>query len=369
MTQTERLILQLIESNPMISQQAIAQQLNISQSAAAACISDLISTGCISGRGFVLKNSTYAVVVGGVNMDIGGSAFRPLVAADSNPGSVHLSLGGVGRNIAHNLSLMGKDVRMLTAIGDDIHGRQAAASFAQLGIDGTHALVIPGATTSTYLYLTDPAGEMALAVSDMAICEKITPRYLSENLSLLQGAQVVVMDTNIPQESLQYLANTCEKPIFCDPVSTAKAVKLLPILSKIHTLKPNRIEAEVLTGMEIHTMEDAQAAAQKLLDKGVHRVFLSMGDQGVCAADENRCIRLSNPLGRLVSTTGCGDAFTAALVWAYLEGMDLENTAQAGLAAASIAMESQETIHPGMSAPWIRSRMAKETSFDYLNPQ
>ena len=58
----------------------------------------------------------------------------------------------------------------------------------------------------------------------------------------------------------------------------------------------------------------------------------------------------------MVNTTGCGDAFMAALVWAYLEGMDLRDTALSGLAAASIAMESPETINPAMSAEAIKSR-------------
>jgi pseudouridine kinase len=357
MTQRERQILQLIESDPMISQQELAETLGITRSSVAVHISNLMAKGHIAGRGYVLRSGSYAVVVGGVNVDIGGSSFAPLVAEDSNPGTVHVSLGGVGRNIAHNLSLMGTDVRMLTAFGDDAHGQRIAASCAELGIDASHARRITGGTTSTYLYLTDEKGEMALAVSDMEICKKITPTYLSSNLNLLQNAQVVVTDTNIPEESLIYLAENCTAPLFCDPVSTIKAEKLRPILSRIHTLKPNKLEAELLSGVKIETLEDVEKAADKLLEMGVHRLFISLGADGIYAAMCKERVRLQNLPGEMVNTTGCGDASMAAIAWAYLEGMDLKQTALAALAAGAIAMESAETINPAMSATAIRNRM------------
>lgn len=359
MTQRERQILQLIEKKPMISQQEIAEKLGITRSSVAVHISNLIKKGYIAGKGYVMRSGSYAVVVGGVNVDIGGKSFAPLVAADSNPGTVRISLGGVGRNIAHNLALLGADVRMLTAYGDDAHGQQVAASCSALGIDLSHALKVPDGTTSTYLYLTDEQGEMALAVSDMEICKKITPAYLAEKLPLLQNAQVVVADANIPAESLEFLAENCTAPLFVDPVSTVKAEKLRPILHKIHTLKPNRLEAELLSGVKIQTLEDVKTAAAELMRLGVHRMFISLGGDGVLAAMDGQMIQLSNIPGNMVNTTGCGDAFMSALVWAYLEGTDLENSARAGLAAGSIAMESNETINPNMSAEALKERMNK----------
>ena len=359
MTQRERQILQLIESNPMISQQELAEELGITRSSVAVHISNLMAKGHIAGRGYVLRSGSYAVVVGGVNVDIGGRSHAPLVAADSNPGSVKISLGGVGRNIAHNLSLLGTDVRMLTAFGDDVHGQRIAASCAELGIDASHARRIADGNTSTYLYLTDEKGEMVLAVSDMEICNQITPAYLSGNLSLLQNAQLVIADANIPAESLIYLAENCSAPLFCDPVSTKKAEKLRPILSRIHTLKPNKLEAELLSGVKIETREDVAKAADKLLDMGVHRLFISLGADGVYAAMGTERLWLENLPGEMVNTTGCGDAFMGAIGWAYLEGMNLRKTALAGLAAGAIAMESGETINPAMSATAIKNRMKK----------
>lgn len=357
MTQRERQILQMIESNPMISQQELAEELRITRSSVAVHISNLMSKGHIAGRGYVLRSGSYAVVVGGVNVDIGGKSFAPLVAEDSNPGTVHVSLGGVGRNIAHNLSLMGADVRMLTAFGDDVNGQRVAASCSELGIDLSHALRISGGTTSTYVYLTDEKGEMALAISDMEICKRITPAYLASNLNLLQNAQVIIADANIPQESLIYLAENCTAPLFCDPVSTAKAAKLRLILSKIHTLKPNKLEAELLSGVKIESKADVEKAAEKLLELGVRRLFISLGSEGVYAAMGDERLWLPNLPGHMVNTTGCGDAFMGAIGWAYLEGRDLKETALAGLAAGAIAMESDETINPAMSATAIKNRI------------
>jgi len=357
MTQREREILKLIEDNPMISQQEIADKLGITRSSVAVHISNLMQKGCIAGRGYVLRSGSYVAVVGGVNVDIGGHSFAPLVAADSNPGRVTMSLGGVGRNIAHNMALMGLDVRLLTAYGDDLNGQRVEASCSSLGIDLSHALRLSGASTSTYLYLTAPDGEMALAVSDMSVCDRITPEYLAANLAQLNNAQVVVADANIPAESLGFLADNCTAPLFIDPVSTIKAEKLRPILSKIHTLKPNRLEAEFLSGVKIETKEDVAKAAEKLLELGVHRLFISLGADGVYAAMGEERLHLSNLPGTMVSTTGCGDAFMAALVWAHLEGRDLRQTALAGLAAGAVAMESAETINPAMSAEALKSRI------------
>ena len=253
--------------------------------------------------------------------------------------------------------MLGTDVRLLTAYGDDAYGAQVAASCSELGIDLSHALRTSEAPTSTYVYLADNLGEMALAVSDMSVCERITPAYLASQLPLLQNAQVVVADTNAPKESLEFLAQNCNVPLFVDPVSTAKAEKIRDILPKIHTLKPNALEAALLTGVEIHNTEDAKKAAKKLLSMGVHRVFISMGSSGVCAARGEECVVLPPVQGNRINTTGCGDAFMAALTWAYLEGMDLEHTALAGLAAGSIAMESSETINPALCAAAVKKRM------------
>jgi len=357
MTQRERELLNWIAENPMISQQELAEKAGITRSSVAVHISNLMKKGYIAGKGYVLRNPSYAAVIGGVNMDLGGRSAAALVDRDSNPGKVRMSLGGVGRNIAHNMALLGTDVRLLTAFGDDLYAQKIAASCGELGIDISQSLQVPGASTSTYLFIAGPDGDMALAVSDMDIYAHVTPEWLRSRRSLLDNAQLIVVDTNIPAETIRWLCENIKVPIFADPVSTAKAEKLRGVLGKLHTLKPNRLEAELLSGVTITDEASLKEAVRVLLATGLHRVFISLGGDGVYAADRTgSAVHMPALPATMRNATGAGDAFMAALAYAYLEGTDLENTARLAQAAAAIAIEGEETINPNMSAEAIRLR-------------
>lgn len=296
-------------------------------------------------------HNRYALVVGGVGLDIGGRPHAPLVSHDSNPGHVTVALGGVGRNIAHNLRLLDVPVRLLTALGRDDAGRRIQASCDALGIDLSGSLVTPDAATATYLFIADHNGDMALALSDMEIYRHITPAYLEQQRDLIDGAAVVVLDANLPAQTIDWLCAHCPAPIFADPVSTAKAGRMRAALGAMHTLKPNRIEAELLSGVPIDGPDGLERAAQALLSLGLARVFISLAGDGVYCAERGATAALVPCVpADMVGTTGCGDAFTAALVWAFLHDMDLESAGRAGVAAAAIAMEGPETINPKLCA-------------------
>lgn len=292
------------------------------------------------------------VVVGGANIDIAGKALAPLVEFDSNPGQVSLSAGGVGRNIAHNLALLGEKVELISAFGDDENGAELARICRRAGIGLDHALVVEGQRTSTYLFIMDEAGEMRLAINDMAILEMLTPELLESRLPVMNAAAVCFIDTNLPAATLAWLADALEVPVFCDPISQAKAPRLIGNLSGIHTLKPNRWEAQILTGSP-----DPSLAAERLLDAGVERVFISLGAEGLLCADKDTQVKLAQGPIEVANATGAGDAMMAALAWAHLEGMDVIQSGYAGLAAAAICVESTETVSPHMRVETLRARM------------
>lgn len=305
-------------------------------------------------------SANYIAVCGGVNIDIGARSFAPLIARDSNPGAVTVSLGGVGRNIAHDLSLLGADVHLLTALGGDDNADRVRASCEALGISLEHALSVPDGKTATYVFLSDPDGDMALAVSDMAICEKLTEDYWAEQLDFLNHAAAVVLDANLPPRAIRYLAANCTSRLFADPVSVTKAEKFKAVLPRLHTIKPNALESEVYTGIHVTDGESARQAAQKLLSLGVSRVFLSLGEQGVLCADGNEMFLQRAIKAEAVNATGAGDAMTAALVWANTEGKTLRESAALAAAAAAIAAEGAETINPALSADAVCARAAQK---------
>ena len=280
-------------------------------------------------------------VIGGANIDIGGFPSGRVAMQDSNPGRVRLSAGGVGRNIACNLARPGV----------------ALEDCARAGVDCALAFTFPGEASSSYLFIADSGGDMQLAINDMAICDRLTPEVLRERLDALNAMDAVVLDANLPAETLSYLAENLRPPILADAVSTAKAPRLLGAMPRLAAVKPNAIEAETLTGIPVHGPDSAARAARRLVELGAKRAFITLGERGACCADASGTVFLPGGAVRLVNATGGGDAFTAALAWGLMRGLSLRECGAAGLAAASIAVESMETVSPDISAEAVQRRM------------
>lgn len=350
MTEREQEVLRLLREDPMIPQQDLADRLGISRSALATHISSLMRQGYVMGRGYVLREGPYAVVIGGANMDICGRVHGELRGADSNPGWVHTAAGGVARNIAENLARLGSDTRLITAVGNDPHGQRLIEASQQAGINMRHVLVLDGQPTSCYLSLHDGSGEMLCAINDMSILESLTPQRLAPLDGLLGAAHALVLDTNLSSQSLGWLFDRYgHLPLFVDTVSVAKVEKIRPWLPAIHTLKPNRLEAERLCGITIAGPESWPMVAAWFHRAGVKRLFLSLGVQGIYYSDGEQQAHLPVLPSPVVNVTGAGDAFMGALVHAWLQGMPMDQSARFALACAALAAGSEDTVFAGLS--------------------
>ena len=211
----------------------------------------------------------YVCVVGAVNLDICGRPEKKLIFRDSNPGAVTLTPGGVGRNIAHDLRLLGVEVKFLTAFGGDSHAQLLRNDCVELGMDLSCALDVPGGRTSTYLYITDERGEMQLGLCDTDISAAITPAYLQRHLDVLNSAAAVVLDGNLTAETITWLGTHCSAPLFADPVSVTKAERMRASLGALHTFKPNLTEGQNLTGESTPEGIVAALLAQGVVPDGI----------------------------------------------------------------------------------------------------
>ena len=302
---------------------------------------------------------TSVAVVGGANLDLGGKPWNALVRGSSNPGRVAMSPGGVGRNIAHNLTLLGQKTLFVSVFGDDPFAAPLLESCRRNGVDISLSPVLEGESTAVYLFIAGAGGEMELAVSDMAIYDRVTPAFLEARMDAINAAAICAADANIPRESLEYLARNCKVPLFVDPVSVAKAEKLRGLLPYIYMLKANILEAQTLTGIEIADDASLAAAGRALLDQGLTQAVITLGARGVYCAGAQDSYLLPVFPGPLRNVTGAGDSFMAAFIWAQLRGFSPKKSARAGLAAASLCIACEETVCPDLGAEAIM-RILKE---------
>ena len=302
----------------------------------------------------------YIAGIGGANMDIHGRSDRQLIMRDSNPGTLHMSLGGVCRNICENLARLGEDVRMVTVVGDDMHGRAILEGCERVGIRMDAARVLPGERSSCYISIMDGDGDMLLAMSDMHIIKKLDAGLVDAARDVLGGAELIVCDGNLSERTIVRLTQVCARPLYLDPVSTAWARELRPHIGCFDTVKPNRMELEALTGCPVDTLLHIERACDALLAQGVRRVFVSMGRDGMAyRGPEGFLHRVSRPFSGMVNATGAGDAAMAGIVWATRRGMSAEMTIRAAMAAGMVAIASPDTISLGMSPAAIEN-MIKE---------
>ena len=345
MTQREQEILNILKQEPTISQNDIASRLGITRSSVAVHITNLLKKGYLVGKGYIVQDEPYILVIGGSNIDIQGFPKEKLIQRDSNIGTVKMSLGGVGRNIAENCARLGVPTRLMSVIGDDPYGQKILKEAQAIGLNMQDTVVLSGESTSTYLSILDETHDMAMAINHMDSIEKLTVDHIRAKRSIIEHAQLVVLDTNLSQAVLDHLLTQYPKTkFFVDTVSTKKAMKIKDHLKNIHTLKPNRMEAEVLTRSSEKT---------PLLELGSQlkckRSFISLGSQGVQVFEGKTHLHFPTKPIEVVNATGAGDAFMAGLVYAYLKGYDIKETCLTAMAASRLALSHPDTINPNLN--------------------
>lgn len=304
-----------------------------------------------------MGDKPYITIVGGANIDIIGRPYEKLRMKDSNPGKTTITLGGVGRNIGENLARLGIDTKLITVLGDDLYGRLILEKGNEIGLDISESLILKNRGTSTYLAILDEKGDMNLALSSMNILNQMDIPFIKEKKDLIESSSLCIVDTNLPKEVLEYMVSSFKVDFFLDTVSTRKAEKVKDILGYFHTIKPNRLEAEVLSDIRITDKGSLRKAASFFLDMGVKRVIITLGEEGVYYLDDEEEIFIRSPKISVVNATGAGDAFMAGLAYAYFNGLDIEKSIKIAMGASFVTLENENTINPDIGIEKIERRI------------
>lgn len=339
MTKREREILELLKKHPLMTQQEIAEKLNITRSGVSAHISNLMASGWILGRAYVLREEEYLTVIGGANRDIVGQPENLLLEKDSNPGKIFVTTGGVGRNICENLTRLGQKTIFFTALGKDEAGEMIEKELSELGTDTSKILWTEGRTPQ-YLAIMDEERDLSVAISDMELLEKVNRNYLEKYRDLIEKSKYTVLDTNLSKEALDYLLEEVDSTFVVDSVSTVKALKLKEHLDEIHFLKANIYEAKALSN---NKSKNYLEIAEDLINQGLHSLVITMGSQGSFYKDQEKELFLEARPLKIQNASGAGDSFMAGYTYGLMEDFPLEKRLEFADACARVTLQSDST--------------------------
>ena len=303
-------------------------------------------------------------VVGASNVDIIACSRNVVIATDSNVGTVEKAPGGVGRNIAAALKALGFDVTLVTAIADDENGRMIREDLDRRGIDLCNAPGDGDANhTGVYCCILDGDGSLVCAVNDMDITNRLEPGFINSNKGVLESADYVIFDANLPVETIKALASLDVK-LVADCVSGIKAPKLSEVLENLYLLKANFLEACTLSGVEDvqPDSEGIEEVMSALVSKGLRRAIISLGKEGAfCYEVSGTGTRGMDakvfPNLNVVSINGCGDVLLAGFLRAMSEGFPMEDALWYGQAASGINAESVEAVSPALCFENVRKKV------------
>jgi pseudouridine kinase len=301
-----------------------------------------------------MNEEGHVLVIGGAGLDAKGRPQQALQPLTSNPGAIRFSFGGVARNIAENLARLEVPTILLTALGDDAPGKLIVEHNEAAGIDMSHALIVPGASSSSYIAVLDAEGDLSVAVSDYHLVAQLSPEFLRENEDLFAEATMVVIDCNLSEAALETifeLAETHDLRVCADPTSVPLAGRLCNHLGKLFMIAPNADETTALCGLSnpATDTDTAVKAARFLVSLGVSVAIVTLGELGLAYADTNGGGHIPAIRSHVVDATGAGDALTAGVIFGLLNNIPIDEAMRLGVSAAALTIASTESVLPELT--------------------
>lgn len=236
----------------------------------------------------------------------------------SNPAAKTTSIGGVISNIAQHLGVLQLHPSLITALGTDTDAEYIAKNLNQKGIILDQS-VLANDTTGKYVSIMNPDGNLVVAVCQDISSKYLTPTFFESKTDFIKEFDLVIMDTNIPTASIQWLIDFTkmhQQKLIIEPVSVAKASKLATLnLEGVFMITPNEDELKAIANIDT---TNESAMAKSLFRRGVQQVWIRKGNQGSVICTPNQSLALGVPKISISDSTGAGDAALAAWIFGYL---------------------------------------------------
>lgn len=301
------------------------------------------------------------VCIGGAVLDRKYHARKALVFGTSNPVEGSRGFGGVARNVAENLVRLGVPTSLVSVVGDDEDGRALMRHLAGLGVDVSQVVTSAAHSTAEYAAILGPDNGLVLGVADMGIFDRFDPAQLDRIWPHIAPAAWVFADCNLPGATLAALIARRQGGRFrlaIDAVSSPKAVRLPQDLTGIDLLFLNNDEGNAMLARgDPRDYFEPEETVSRLRERGAAEVVVTMGAEGIVLASEKDVIRVEPVPARPVDVTGAGDAMIAATLYRLLSGEGTTAAIRVGTLAASLTIESQASVHPGLSVQLLDANM------------
>ena len=301
-----------------------------------------------------LNTDRPVLVLGAAGMDVVGRLEAELRPAASNPARIRSSYGGVARNVAENLARLGQPARLVTVLGNDRIGNEILEHTASAGVDVSAVLQTSDYPTGFYMGIVDRSGKLQFAVDDMRLLEEITPYYLQEQEALFKASCLAFVDANLPVKTLRAAVNLARRariPICADTAAFTLAERLVKFLPEFYLVTANSKEAGALTGLSFEAVDRhaAMEAARMLVNRGVRIALVTLAEYGVVYATSETTVHIPAIRTRISDPTGAGDAMTAAVLFALLNDIELDDAIRLGVSAASLTLRHPGSVFPDLT--------------------
>lgn len=286
------------------------------------------------------------LIIGAQNIDIFSKSPNDLVIGDSNPAKINIAFGGVGRNIAVNLSRLGHDIHFITAFGDDAFSQSAHQNLKTLGINTTHSLFLKNMNNSIFIGVMNQENNLHLGLGDMEIVEHLNSDFFKTKKDFIEDFDVLVIDNNLSKITIEYLLHQYQsKTIIMDAVSAQKAPNLLPYLYQISILKVNQLELN-----ELSKANSTEEQLNDLHKKGAHTILLTQQEKEAILSRKGISISLApEKVENIVNTSGAGDAFLSGFIHGMVNEYNDEKKLNLANSAARITMGSNDSTSDKLS--------------------